>query len=275
MSETQEDFWLFGYGASQATSKAMFAAFGSAASAARRVSEDYGREQDREITAALQASEDHRGTPEAPGRVATLIDRAHWETLTDHHAYARAQQAQGNNLVTSLQHDAPAEKVWGAAYHIPASHAASVRDYLDIREINGYSIQYTPFHPAADNNTNEPIHCLVYIGLPENPQFMGPQDPQRLAEHIARSSGPSGENRDYLYQLEQALLGLSADSSDEHITDLARRCREVEATMTRRAGATTAEEGALRPDTVPVPTVVVGHPLHRVGSTEEQEEVEK
>ncbi|TKA60393.1 hypothetical protein B0A49_05892, partial [Cryomyces minteri] len=31
-------------------------------------------------------------------------------------------------------------KVWGAAYHIPASKAAEVREYLDIREINGYSM---------------------------------------------------------------------------------------------------------------------------------------
>ncbi|KAL0257514.1 hypothetical protein SLS55_008328 [Diplodia seriata] len=201
MSETQEDFWLFGYG--------------------KRGKTCFGR--------------------------------------------LRTRAGQRDNGRIAGEHDAPAEKVWGAAYHIPASHAASVRDYLDIREINGYSIQYTPFHPAAgsDNNKN-PIHCLVYIGLPENPQFMGPQNPQRLAEHIARSSGPSGENKDYLYQLEQALLGLSADSTDEHITDLARRCREVEATT--RAGAP-------RPDTVG--TTVVGHPLHRVGSTEEQEEVEK
>lgn len=70
---------------------------------------------------------------------------------------------------------------------------------------------------------------MVYIGLPDNPQFLGPQDPQELAEHIIKSRGPSGENKEYLYQLEEALDGLSVESGDEHISDLARRCREIEA----------------------------------------------
>ena len=68
----------------------------------------------------------------------------------------------------------------------------------------------------------------MYIGLPDNPQFMGPQNPQALAEHIVRSRGPSGKNVDYLYELETALNGLSQDSGDEHVTDLARRCREIQ-----------------------------------------------
>lgn len=73
------------------------------------------------------------------------------------------------------------------------------------------------------------IKCLVYIGLPDNPQFLGPQDPQALAEHIVKSRGPSGENKDYLYELEAALNNLSPESEDEHISDLAKRCRAVEA----------------------------------------------
>jgi cation transport protein ChaC len=68
----------------------------------------------------------------------------------------------------------------------------------------------------------------VYIGLPENPQFLGPQDPEALARKILESRGPSGENREYLFNLEKALLGLSEESGDKHISDLVARCRKIE-----------------------------------------------
>lgn len=118
-----------------------------------------------------QASEDHRGTPESPGRVATLIERSFWETLAD------------------SEHEHTAERVWGAAYHIVPEKVREVREYLDIREINGYSIQYTPFQ--ASDRTRKPIHCMVYIGLPGNPQFLGALDPHDVATKINGSIGPS------------------------------------------------------------------------------------
>jgi len=144
--------------------------------------------------------------------------------------------------------------VWGAAYRIPAPHVTAAKELLDIREINGYTVHTTPFHqvdmtatyktvhtcssstPSTNNPSSAPvavvpdkIQCLLYIGLPTNPQFVGPQDPQALAEHILRSRGPSGENREYLYQLGEALEGLGEGSGDEHVRDLVRRCREIEA----------------------------------------------
>ncbi|KAF4974432.1 hypothetical protein FZEAL_8654 [Fusarium zealandicum] len=154
----------------------------------------------------LQASQDHRGTPEAPGRVVTLIERSYWEQLTDHH-------------------DSAPERVWGVAYRIIPEKVAEVKQYLDIREINGYSIHYAPFHPADGSPS---IRTLVYIGTPDNDQFVGPQDPQELAEHIFRSQGPSGLNKDYLLGLDTALVELAPDSGDVHIHDLARRVRELE-----------------------------------------------
>lgn len=167
--------------------------------------------------------------------------------------------------LTLPQHASAPPTVWGAAYRIPAAHVKEVREYLDIREINGYSMQYAPFHCSSDASSqlpasSGPIQCLVYIGLPDNPQFLGPQDPQQLAEHIVRSRGPSGENKDYLYQLDEALRGLSKESHDEHVTDLTRRCREVEA----KGGMSKLQSKD-----------VIGSALEKAGSMREQEEVEK
>ena len=115
------------------------------------------------------------------------------------------------------------DEVWGVAYRIMESKVDEVRSYLDIREIDGYSIHQTPFHPADASLPS--IHTTVYIGTPDNPQFMGPQDPQKLAEHISTSRGPSGENKEYLFIMEQCLNELCPESGDEHVQDLARRVR--------------------------------------------------
>jgi hypothetical protein len=74
---------------------------------------------------------------------------------------------------------------------------------------------------------------MVYIGLPSNAQFLrdpAERDPASVAEVISRSRGLSGENRDYLYQLEEALEGLGLGSADPHVTDLVRRVKQLEAT---------------------------------------------
>ena len=116
--------------------------------------------------------------------------------------------------------------MWGVAYRIPAAKVAEVRECLDIREVNGYSVQWTPFYPV--DTRHPPLNCLVYIGLPSNPQFLGPQDPQALAERISQSKGPSGTNRDYLFELETSLQDLAPDSTDRHVVDLAERLRRLE-----------------------------------------------
>lgn len=131
--------------------------------------------------------------------------------------------------------------VYGAAYRIPPQHVVEVSAYLDIREINGYSIRYTDFY-SMDASPNPPLptrNCLVYIGLPTNPQFLGLQDPRDVAMVIGTNRGPSGENDEYLFMLEEALDGLGEGSRDEHVKDLADRVRALQTAVSReRAGAT-------------------------------------
>ncbi len=153
------------------------------------------------------------------------------------------------------QRHTESERVWGAAYHIIPSKEQEVKDYLDIREINGYSVQSTTFH-AVDPQTQN--RCLVYIGMPDNPQFTGALDPQDVAERIDRSVGPSGENREYLLHLEESLRDLSAESGDEHVSDLARRVRSMEPRQADRIRGSSRESSP-----------------HQMGTTEEQEEIGK
>lgn len=192
-------------------------------------------------------------------------------------------------------------------YRIKAEHVTEVAEYLDIREINGYTIHYTPFYPA---DGSAPTRTLVYIGTPDNDQFVGPQDPQvsnprvppfrltptrefllpllsptpkirfcslwttltdsvcvkqALAEHIQRSEGPSGLNRDYLLELEKALGELSPESGDTHVTDLSDRLREIERKIKSGDAKVNVKGGPLH----------VSHEFAKASSVDEQEETEK
>jgi cation transport protein ChaC len=137
-------------------------------------------------------------------------------------------------------------KVWGAAYHIPASHAEEVHDYLDEREIDGYSAHYTPFHPTVpvEGSTASPIICMVYIGQPSNPQFLrdaAHRAPQHVAQVISEGHGLSGKNSEYLFMLEKALEGIGLGSADVHVRDLVRKVRDIEAEGVAQAEEVEAE----------------------------------
>ncbi|RPA96177.1 ChaC-like protein [Choiromyces venosus 120613-1] len=158
-----------------------------------------------------QSSEDHRGTPEAPGRVVTLIERSYWKTLNDH--------------------DDDDDQVWGMAFRIKANKVKEVMRELNIREINGYSIRN-----GVEVFLSEPgaprIKALVYIGTPDNPQFVARErvpEVDELARHIFNSRGPSGENRDYLYNLYKSLMGLCPAAHDHHVSRLFHRVVAIEA----------------------------------------------
>jgi len=116
-----------------------------------------------------QGSHDHRGTPMAPGRVATIVPQA--GAVCDGMAY----------LITP-----------------------EVFAHLDHREKNGYLRLATDI--TFDDGSK--VEGLVYIANEENAAFLGAAPELDIARQIARSKGPSGPNSEYLLHLASALREL-------------------------------------------------------------------
>jgi len=136
-----------------------------------------------------QGSHDHRGTPEAPGRVVTLLP-------------------------------SPGTLCRGMAYEV--DHA--VYEHLDHREKNGYRRHRIDIELIEAGVT---VEGTLYVAGTDNPAYLGPADPAAIAEHILGARGPSGSNREYVLKLDKALREIGA--TDAHVADLARRILSAEA----------------------------------------------
>ncbi|XP_052831937.1 putative glutathione-specific gamma-glutamylcyclotransferase 2 isoform X1 [Octopus bimaculoides] len=144
-----------------------------------------------------QGSEDHRGVPEKPGRVVTLV-----------------------------QSDNPEAIVWGVAYEIASEDAESVRNHLDYREKGGYKSVTVQFHPISTENKS-PFELTLYIGTEDNPFFLGPASMDEMAKQIAEAEGRSGRNRDYLFNLADAMRTLVPGADDVHLFQLEAKVRHL------------------------------------------------
>ncbi len=133
-----------------------------------------------------QASPDHRGTADHPGRVLTLAPRAQ-------------------------------QQVVGAIYWVEAP-ARELLSELDYRERAGYERVSIEVQTAAARTP-----AVTWLARPGNAYDAGELALAELAAHIARSAGPSGRNDDYVLQLEAALDALVA--ADPLVTALARLLR--------------------------------------------------
>lgn len=164
-TSADKDFWVFGYGSLIFRPNIPFKE--------RIVGKVTGYER-----RFWQASTDHRGTPESPGRVVTLVERA-------------------------------GSECWGVAYQVPAESREEVLSTLDHREKGGYSLIELPFHPHPGSPA--PKNVSVYIGHTENEFFVGEEDEAQSADIIRSACGPSGHNIEYIVKLTEALdeLGIT------------------------------------------------------------------
>ena len=114
------------------------------------------------------------------------------------------------------------------AYSFTEDVIQEVYDYLDLREINGYTRLHLPVFDASSPTIPIIENALVYIGTPDNPAFVGPPNSiDELARHIASCRGPSGENSEYLLNLAESIRYLTPDSKDTHVWDIEERVVEI------------------------------------------------
>ncbi|GJQ67421.1 hypothetical protein Trydic_g5100 [Trypoxylus dichotomus] len=142
-----------------------------------------------------QHSTDHRGTPEKPGRVVTLIPTKDSEAC-----------------------------VWGIAYKIKSENVENVVNHLDYREKGGYKRKQVTFYPQ---NGLEPFQLIVYYGASDNFQFAGEADLDSIAKQVVSSIGPSGTNLDYVCSLAKSMREIAPNVKDDHLFALEAKVLEI------------------------------------------------
>ncbi len=129
-----------------------------------------------------QGSPDHRGTPERPGRVATLV---------------AARQ----------------RHVHGVAFRLQPGTEADTLARLDVREVAGYAQLRVPLTLTDGRSLRD---VLTYIATPDNPWFLGDAPPATIALQVLSAAGPSGPNAEYVNRLVEALASMGVH--DAHLS---------------------------------------------------------
>jgi len=133
-----------------------------------------------------QGSTDHRGVPEAPGRVVTLV-----------------------RSVGATCH--------GVAFRLRDEERDDVIAHLDHRERGGYRRILAQLVFGKRHS----VPGLIYMADETNPHFLGPAPVPAIADQIRAANGASGPNAEYVCRLADSLRELGAD--DPHVFALEAR----------------------------------------------------
>jgi len=139
-----------------------------------------------------QGNTTHRGTPEKPGRVATLVEE--------------------RDAVT-----------YGVAFQLINESAL---DYLNNREValGGYISHITMFQPR--DKSRIPMPVLLYVATPSNQHWLGHAPTEQVANQVLESRGDKGHNVEYVLKLAEWIRANLPDVIDDHLFDIEKAVRK-------------------------------------------------
>jgi cation transport regulator ChaC len=128
-----------------------------------------------------QGSPDHRGVPDAPGRVVTLVPE-------------------------------PDAVCWGIVYRVAPEDWEGVTRDLDVREIGGFD-RRTLEVVFGDARPARP--ALTWVAGEGNPNYLGPAPMAEIVAQVRASRGCSGTNTEYVLRLADWLR--ANEAADDHV----------------------------------------------------------
>jgi len=142
-----------------------------------------------------QGCPSHRGTPDSPGRVATLVKKDKART-------------------------------WGVGFELVGQEEIQeAMLHLGMREckMGGYIIEVVPFYCRE---TKQQHPCILFNALQSNKNFLGSASTEALAKQIYASTGPSGHNVEYVTRLTDYIRAFIPEETDEHLFGIDRYIRK-------------------------------------------------
>ncbi len=122
------------------------------------------------------------------------------------------------------------KRVYGVAYKICSRNLKETFQNLNLREKCGYSMQPVIFYKNDDKI--EAIKCVCYFANEDNHYYSPEVDLKAQALQIFNSAGPSGTNKEYLYNVCNALRCLSNGDErqleyDSHLFELEKIVKSI------------------------------------------------
>ncbi|XP_054758605.2 glutathione-specific gamma-glutamylcyclotransferase 1-like [Lytechinus pictus] len=143
------------------------------------------------VTRFWQGSISHRGTPDKPGRVATMVE-----------------QKEG--------------QAWGVVFKLEGSEQITKAFlHLNMREclLGCYQVQQVTFNIVGDKDQST-VQAIAFRATPDNELFVGPDSVETAARIVASSWGRTGHNAEYLFRLVDFMHKTVPDAKDRYLFEL-------------------------------------------------------